>query len=187
MLQQSIDALRAGVEGVENQMLVRLRADLDELPLGPIKTELDERALKLAYADALARTQHDGQPVIQADLAADLGSLVLTDVLIVLGRRFAGSGGLLSAGVSGSWSSFGVTLIAGILIDQFVSWIWDRIADPRGQLAEVLLVRLADIRRVLIEGDGGTPGLRQRLADWIQQRSNARRAAVLELLELKGD
>jgi hypothetical protein len=40
---------------------------------------------------------------------------------------------------------------------------------------------------VLIEGDGATPGMRQRLKDWIQKRSDARRAAVFELLDLKGE
>jgi len=187
VLKQCIDALRAGVEGVENQMLVRMRADLDELPLSPVQVTSDEQDLRRAYAVALARVQQSAQPVVLADLTADLGSLVLTDVLLVVGRRLATSSGLLTAASAGSWTSFGATLIAGVLVDQFLCWIWDRITDPRGHLANVLRVRLADIQRVLIEGDRATPGLRQRLEDWSQRRSIARRAAVFALLDLKGE
>jgi hypothetical protein len=186
-LEQCINSLRADVEGIENQMLVRMRADLDKLPLSPIQVTSDEQDLRQAYATVLARVQQSAQPIVQADLTADLGSLVLTDVLLVVGRRLATSGGLLTAASAGSWASFGATLIAGVLVDQFLCWIWDRIADPRGQLANLLRLRFADIRRVLIEGDGATPGLRQRCGDWSQRRRIARRAAVFELLDLKGE
>ena len=169
VLKQCIDGLRADVEGVENEMLVRMRADLDALPLGPVQVASDDQDLRQAYANVLARVQQSAQPIVQADLTADLGSIVLTDVLLVVGRRLAASGGLLTATSAGSWTSFGATLIAGVLVDQFLCWIWDRIADPRGHLANLMRLRLADIQRVLIEGDGATPGLRQRLEDWIQE------------------
>jgi hypothetical protein len=187
VLKQCIDGLRADVEGIENQMLVGLRADFDELPLRPIQVTSGEQDLRHAYANVLARVQQSAQPAVLADLTADLSSLVLTDVLLVVGRRLATSGGLLTAASAGSWTSFGATLIAGVMVDQFLCWIWDRIANPRGHLANVLRVRLADIQRVLIEGDGATPGLRQRLEDWTQRRNIARRAAVFELLDLKGE
>jgi len=186
VVRQSGDGLRAGVDGVENQMLVRLRADLDAMQVGDLPAGLDGRDLQRAYADTLGRLQRETQPFVRADLAADLGSLILTDVVVVLGRRLATSGGLLTAGTAGSWGSFGATLVAGIVVDQVLGWVWDRLADPRGRLEEALRARFAYASRCLLDGDGTMPGLRHRLEAWIAQRNQARRAAVLQLLEKGG-
>jgi hypothetical protein len=186
VVQQRMNNLQDGVAGIENEMLVRLRADLQDLQLAAPGVTVDEPALKQAYAEALARLQHEAQPVVRADVTADLASLVLSDALAVMAARLATSGGIMGGGMAGSWASFGATVVAAILVDQLLSWVWDRFADPRGRLENTLHARLAALRRTLVDGDGHVPGLRLRLGQWLEQRGQARREAVLRLLDAPG-
>src|SRR5262249_54091209 len=174
------------IDGVENQMLLRLRADLDDLPHEVIGLPHDRKQLEQLYAHAVTEMSKDAGQVVQVDLAADVGTLVLTEALAVLAQRWATPGLILSAGAVGSLGTFGLTLLAGIVADQVLGWIWDKIADPRGKLERALNERLVELRRVVIDGEGSVPGLRQRFEQLADERAKVRRAAVMKLVETEG-
>jgi hypothetical protein len=103
-----------------------------------------------------------------------------------MAQRWATSGLILNTGITGSLGTFGLTFLAGIVADQVLGRIRDKVADPRGKLERALNERLVELRRVVIDGEGSVPGLRQRLEQWADERAKVRRVAVLKLLEGKG-
>jgi hypothetical protein len=70
----------------------------------------------------------------------------------------------------------------GVVIDQFVSWVWDWYADPKGNLANKLNQTLDQMSEAAIEGSDGKPGLRKRLMELNSNRARLRRTATLEML-----
>jgi hypothetical protein len=107
---------------------------------------------------------------------------VLTQVAVRLGV----SAGILGAGASTSWATFGAGLVVGLIVDQLVSWIWDWWADPRGSLATELNAKLDSLHALIVDGDAQTPGLRTALGEFARHRAELRRAAVLDLLQIEG-
>jgi hypothetical protein len=184
LLEQVLSAFAADVASVENQMLVRLREDLGDLPAEVLAVPAND--FKAAYDRALAKSLHEAQGKVQDDITADLGSLAISEVLALVARRLAVSGGMLGAGAAGSWGSFGFTLVVGVLVDQFVTWIWDWFADPKGKLSQTVDDRLQELHHNLIDGDPESPGLRQSLKRWNEERARVRRIAVLGMLEKGG-
>ena len=81
----------------------------------------------------------------------------------------------MGAGASSSAATLGVGLAAGLVVDQVVSWAWDRWSDPRGVLARATAVRVDAIRRAVVEGTATAPGLRPRLESWAHERAAAPR------------
>jgi hypothetical protein len=185
-IEHVVRAYFSAIDCMENQMLVCLRADLDDLPHEMIALAHDRKQMDQFYADAVAGMLKDANRVVQVDLAADVGTLVLTKALAVLAQRWVTSGMILSTGAAGSLGTFGLTVLAGLVADQVLGWIWDKVADPRGKLERDLNKRLVELHRVVIDGEGSTPGLWQRLEQWADERAKVRRAAVLKLLEGEG-
>ena len=99
--------------------------------------------------------------------------------------RVGVSAGLLGAGASSSAATLGVGLAAGLVVDQIVSWAWDRWSDPRGALARATAARVDAIRRAVVEG---TASARACGRVWSRGLASGppRRAAVLGLVGREG-
>ena len=171
------------VSDIENQMLVRLRQDVVGLPVASLPAFQDIERLQTAYAEALQKAQSHVGTSVNADVTQLVMSVVVQEVVTQVAVRLGVSAGVLSASAGSSWATFGLSIVAGVIIDQIVSWVWDIWADPQAALAEEMYKKVNQLERMIIEGDEKSPGLRQRLTEFSKQRSELRRNAVHALIE----
>jgi hypothetical protein len=171
------------IESIESQMLVRIRADVSDLPSSYRITQIDADKLHASYEEALAQVLKASDGSLRSDVATEIVSIIAGEVLAQVAVRMGVSAGILGSGAASSWATFGIGAVVGLIVDQIVSRVWDWYADPRGNLAKDLDQKLKDIRRWIVEGSGDSPGLRDRLRQFANERSPVRRQAVLSLLE----
>jgi hypothetical protein len=181
-IEQVAQCYSDSITAIENQMLVKLREDLSDLPATAFAASVDSATLRWVYEAAVERAIERVGMDVTADVATQVVSLVAGEVLTQVAVRLGASAGILSAGAGTSWATFGAGLAIGLIVDQLVSWVWDWWADPRGSLAAELSLRLDELHALIVEGDGQTKGLRSAFDDFAQRRADVRRAAVMELL-----
>lgn len=173
------------VESIEGKMLVRLRADVADFPSAYPIAQFDESRLQAAYAEALSKTMEATSGDLHTDIATELVSIIAGEVLAQVAARIGVSAGILGTGAVASWATFGVGAVVGLIVDQIVSWVWDWYADPTGDLAVELDSRLDEINRLIVDGSGEGPGLRDRLRAFAAERARMRSESVLSAIQLK--
>ena len=73
-------------------------------------------------------------------------------------------------------------------MDQIIAQVWDWTYDPRGKLVALVKAKIDEVRKLVLDGDAGQPGLRAELRRYADRRAIARREAVLALLaDTSGD
>lgn len=180
-LQAMLDRLEhdlvSALGGIDNALLVALRADVAGLPDGTLVGRLDPAALRARF-DSLA-SHAEGHARVGEEVGVSVGIIVGTEVALVAGQRLAMSAGLLGAGAAFGIATFGAGLVVSWLVDTIV----DRVRDSDGKLARKVDQELDAMHRTLVEGKPGQPGLRQLLADVVSRYAASRRVAVLALLQ----
>lgn len=171
------------VAGIENAMLVRVRADVGDLPPTVLPEFVDDAKLRAAFEQAMNEATERTRADLRADVTRETLSLVAGEVLAMVAVRLGVSGGILAAGAGTSWATVGVGLVVAVIVDQIVSWVWNWWRDPAGDVSHQLNEKFDEIRRLIVEGDGaGAPGLRARLLETATQRDRLRRAAMAEVI-----
>lgn len=174
----TLDALGA----IDDALLVRLRRDLENLPAGaPIDMAGRDRYRHAVAASVRAATARS-RPQLGRAVAVEVASIAASEVVAKLVLRAAATAGLIGASAASAPVSLGVGLAAGLAVDHAMSWAVDRWADPRGTLVGLLDARLAQLRRLVLEGSADEPGLRPRLEQLARDRSAARRTWILDAL-----
>lgn len=175
------------VAGIENRMLVRVRADIGDIEPAVLQPAFaDEAKLRAAFDEAMRAALDRTRADLRADVTRETVSLVAGEVLTMVAVRLGVSGGILAAGAGSSWATFGVGLVVAVIVDQVVSWVWEWWRDPQGDVTRTMNGKLDEIRRLIVEGDGTAPGLRQRLDELAAKRDKLRRAAMAEMIEGSG-
>jgi hypothetical protein len=185
-LESAVTAYLGSVQAAENELLVTVRADMADIPLEALPAARSEQLFRNEF-ETLARQI---SPAVARELGVDVvremssfvASEIATTVLTNLAARLGVSSGLMVAGVSTSWATFGLSIVAAIVVDQVVCWIADEVRDPAGELEGRMNRLLADIGRLVIEGDGYSPGLRAQLNAFDRARSYVRRTALERLI-----
>jgi len=173
----------ADVRNIESRMLVALQADLADQGFQIPWREVEAGQALAAYEQALASVTGTTEQSLHQELASQSLSLVAGEILVLAGARLTTSAGIVGVGGATSWSTFGAGLLAGLIVDQIVSAVWDWWADPQGDLSDELCRRLTAAEQQLVTGDGQTPGLRDRLREFARERSAVRERAVWHLLQ----
>jgi hypothetical protein len=168
--------------GIENEMLVRLRADVHDLPAGAVAGFEDPARLQAAFEQALARADDRVHADLRSDLSRETVSFLLCTAAQTGLVRLGVSAGILTAGAASSWETFGVGLVACVIVDQVVTCVWNWCRDPVGDLSGTVNAKLTELNVLLVQGDAGRPGLRATLLEFARRRSELRRAAVAELI-----
>jgi hypothetical protein len=84
----------------------------------------------------------------------------------------------LTTGAASSWATFGVGLIAGLIVDQIVARIWDWWSDPDAELGLQLAGKLVELQELICNGDETMLGLRGEFQRLAESRDRARREAI---------
>jgi len=152
------------VRETENQLLVKIRQDLSgaglkvaqALPF--LRTEeifgreyekAMERVGLIVEGDTKREVLKEVVSFVAANVAARLGARLGA----VVGSKLAVSGGILAAGASSSWASFGIGLVAAIVVDLALDKIIRLFSDPEAEVANKINGTLDRVRLLLVEGD----------------------------------
>jgi hypothetical protein len=182
VIEQSIAGYLASVQDIENRMLVKMRADIADLPATALPAFCDDATLASAFAAALLQSMKSSQSDLQVDVAREAASVVAGEVLTFVAVKLGVSAGILAAGAGSSWTTFGVGLVVGVVVDQMISWVWNWWADPQGDLAAKMDEQLDFIHQLIVDGDADNPGLRARLTKIQLERVQLRRDAISKLV-----
>ncbi|MBY0589142.1 hypothetical protein K2X85_18360 [bacterium] len=178
LLQSTVAIYLEHLDDVDSQLLTRLEADLaglpyDVLPLVPDLESLHRR-LEQAMAEAVETVQADFQGMVHREVV----SFVVSEVLAVAAVKMATSAGLLGTGAVSGTATFGVGLLAGIITDYCVSWVYDQMYDPIGEISRRLDATLLELETIILFGDSETAGLEQRLRFFSERRCQARDTSI---------
>lgn len=173
------------IRDIENQMLIRLRADIEGLPelaqIDSQKASEFEGRLQSALAQASEVVSEDLSSTIESQLVSLLAGEVMTQVAI----RLSVSAGILSTGAASGWATLGIGLVAGIVIDQIVTRIWDWWSEPEAELSFQISNQLTLVHDLICKGESGSEGLNGRFENWNAQRNEIRRQTILRIFFLQ--
>jgi hypothetical protein len=179
---QSIERYLAEVRSIENQMLVELRADVADLPSSSPLAQMDEGQLQRSYADAITAAM----AAVGNDLKSRAGNMIVSEityqVMAHLATRLGISSAILTGGSLGAPYTFGITVVAGLIIDQIVSNIWNWWSDPSGDMARELNLMIDKIDRSVVGSPKNGQGLHGQLRKYAEERAALRKTAVLDVL-----
>lgn len=182
-LTQSIEAVVNGynssVQSTEGLMLVRIKADIADLPQASLPRFASKESLERAFASAL----DDASKKVQVGLRNQIIQHVAAEVLMRVAVRLGVSSGILGVGAGSSWATLGASIPAAIIVDWVVAKIWDWWADPVGDLSKMLDGKLDEIYKLIVDADGTNPGLRGELLELHENRKQLRQQAVGDLIE----
>lgn len=176
----------ADINSIENQMLVDLRADLAGIPGEVPLAQLEESQLKVKFDEAIQNAIAAASGQLKADVSTQLVSIIVGEVLTQVAIRL----GVSTALIGGSAiTTLGVGIVIGLIVDQIVAWVWNWWADPKGELAKKIDVKLDEMCKLICDGDSAgaqrVEGLRQRFQAIALERAGLREKAILELLSTK--
>jgi hypothetical protein len=79
---------------------------------------------------------------------------LVTEIGVSLATELGVSGGILGAGAYSGAFTFGVGLVAGILVDMALDWVIRQAGyDPEGEVAAKVAESLDHLERLILEGD----------------------------------
>uniref|UniRef100_A0A7C4LJJ9 Uncharacterized protein n=1 Tax=Schlesneria paludicola TaxID=360056 RepID=A0A7C4LJJ9_9PLAN len=182
-LQQIVRSYLDHVRSIESEMLVDLRADVSEFPTFYPLAALNYEQLQERYDQALSHAIAASGGALQEDIAGQVVAIIVGELVTVLITKFGTSAAILGTGAASSWTTLGIGLVVGLIVDAIVSKLWDWWADPKGTLAAEIDRQLDEMNRLIVDGAADVKGLRQRLKEFAQERAVHRKTAVLSLLE----
>jgi hypothetical protein len=166
------------LDDVDSELLVRLEADLESMPNLELSAGIDRHAIQdsldAAVRQAIEAVQAELLPGAGLELVSYVAGEVLTSATFSLGA----STGILSVGTASGVVTFGVGLVVGIIVDAVVSWVYDAMYDPVGQLTLRINQTLDELEQTILAGSDDAPGLVGRLQDYAARRGHARNATI---------
>jgi hypothetical protein len=154
----------AELESIDDDLLVRLRADLadDELPRLAIPALGSDQALRSHYHELSRQVAQDLRTDLAVVASRELflweATNVATDLTIQVGAAIAArlgiSSTILAGGAASTWQTLGVGLVVGIVLDAVVNRIIKAAGyDAEEQVAERVAQTLSDLGRTITDGD----------------------------------
>lgn len=189
-VESAVKAHIADLAAIENQLLVDVRADLADLPFTVLPRFRTDEVLQRAYrrmaeevaAMAAGDTRISAVRGLGSFVAGDIAAHITIRVAKAVATRMGVSAGALGAGAAGSWATFGLSIVAAIIVDIAADWVIGWFYDPVAEVALKVEQTLDRVRDLLIEGAAETPGLRQELERLNEMQAEIRRQALRKLV-----
>jgi len=178
------------VQAIENQLLVEIRADLADLPIGAIPEAQSDSVFAKRFEQLVADVTPKVAESLGIDVARELGTWVASEVaariairvLTAVATRLGVSAGILTAGASASWATVGLSVLAAIVIDHAVGWIINWATDPVGKLETRIKEMLDETSKLVVNGEREMRGLRAELQRLNEARERVRAEAVRRIV-----
>ena len=162
-------------------MLIEIRADIAGLPELEQIQSMGTDAFETRFEQALSQASEVVSDDLSSTIESQLVSLVAGEVMAQVAVRMGVSAGVLSTGAASGWATFGVGLVAGVVVDQIVTRIWDWWSEPEVELSFQISKQLAMVHDLICKGDSKSSGLDGRFQQWNSQRNQIRRLAILNV------
>jgi len=198
-LDNAVKGYLSDLNGIENEVLVQLRADLADEALGRgvkppclVSDEAFGREYRRLAAELTPRLDRDLKVTAGREVASFVAMDVATQVVIRIARVAAAELGveaaILGAGAASTLTTLGVGLVVGIIVDQVIAWVMKQAGyDPAGEIASKVRESLNTLKALLLEGAQGKSGLRRELQRIQQARSHLRQQVIDKLLSEGGN
>lgn len=181
VLKRAAQAYADATDEIEQEMLIRMRLDVEDLRRDALPEFAGEQRLAKEFRGAIDAAVKDAQADVGRQIELFVAAEIAERVLARVVTQLAPKAGLLGAGAAASPYSFGLSLLAALVISYLLDLVWDWWADPQGKLVEEIGGQLDRLRRLIGEGDGVTPGLRGEFDKYARQRARLRAAATATL------
>lgn len=165
LIESSIGGYVSRVQGIENRLLVDVQADLSERELavaGAPLVNVPERefrsrfdALLQSVATSVARdSQFAASREVVSFVAGEIAAQIAVRVATAVATRLGISAGVLGAGAASGWATFGIGLVAAVVIDVAI----DRVTraagyDPVAKVATKVDEVLGQVHTMILDGD----------------------------------
>jgi hypothetical protein len=163
---------------VDYGVLVRLQADIEEIP----NDALPDGINRMAIQQSLEKAIRDAVRAVEVDLRRNVGrelvSYVAGEVLSTAAVELATSTGILGIGASTGTVTAGMGFVLSVIVDRIIAWAYEKLYDPVGEITDRLNKVLSKLEELILDGDGDQPGLVEQLRDVAQRRNGARGVAI---------
>ena len=192
VMDQAVSDYLHGIEGIENTLLVAIRADLADFPKAALP-ELQSAALfQSGYTRLMAAVETSVQADLHVDVVRESGSLVAGElaamvtmqVATAVARRLGLSAGMLGTGAASSTVTFGAGLLVGIAVDIVAHRVSHWYYKPQEKLATQVVEALDRMQLRLIQGDAHTGGLQAELERLGTSRTTMRHVVLDHLIHV---
>ena len=176
------------VQAIENALLVKIRADLKDAPecaamIPDLKTEALFRDRFGSLVGALStKTGTDSKVDVGRLVGSEIAAAIAIRVGIAVAARLGVSSTILGVGAAGSLETFGISIVAGIIVDQIAGWVIGWYYKPEVEIGQKLNVELEKLCSLIVAGDEKTRGLEQELGALAERRKLVREAALREMI-----
>jgi hypothetical protein len=181
-VESSVNLYMKHLENIESQLLVRLQADLSCVPGEQFAPGIDRGEIRQLLDGALSQARAAAETDFRGTVGREIASLVAGEILSAAAVELGASTGILGAGAVSTTMTFGAGLLVGVIADYAVSWAYDKLYDPVGELTKRVNQQLDQLEQMILVGNAGRPGLQQRLQDYSSRRSQAREAAIRQAI-----
>lgn len=176
------EAYLADLDAIDNRMLVDIRLDVADLPLSAAIASMPQPDCEAQYRRLCGRISGIAGADLGVDVSRVAADTIVTAVITMIATRMGTSAVILGTGAANSWWTFGAGMIVGMIVDQIIAKVWDWTYNPRGQLVDMMHLKLDEVKRLVLNGDGERLGLRGELQRYAEARALVRREAITELL-----
>jgi hypothetical protein len=194
-LEAAVQGLLSDLDGIDNEMLVKLRLDLDDSAIGSAEKPdflRSDEAFRQEYqrlaAEMSSTLDQDLQMTVGRELATLITIEIATPVVLRIAEMIAAELGveaaILGTGAASSVGTFGAGLLVGLVADQAISWVLKHAGyDPKEAIVRKVRELLERVEKLLLEGTSDKPGLLGELDRFRQARQTVRHAVVAKLFQ----
>jgi hypothetical protein len=164
VIESAVARFVSEVQGRENRLLVDIRADLadGEMASPEYLPALDSeyefrRQFEAMLEEILPIVGQDVGATVTREMVSFVGSEIAAQIVAEIGTslavRLGLSGGILGTGAYSGTVTFGIGLVAGILVDMALDWIIRQAGyDPEGEIAVRVEATLARLESLVLDG-----------------------------------
>jgi hypothetical protein len=185
VIRQALAGYDQQVQAVENQMLARIVADLDDLPPLPAHV-IDKPKLEAVFRQALHQAQQRAQAEVPGMMGKEVATFLAADLAASAAIRLGLAAGWIRGGALIGWRSVVIGFVAVVVVDQILSWLWQHWRDPEGSIVAALQTKLYELHQSIVQGTKEQEGLRQQLERLTRMRAQVRHQAVSAMVKAMG-
>lgn len=176
-LKHVLESYLQDVKSIEGSMLVKIKADVSGFPAEYPVADYDASRLERILDEALQISLNSSKDEAHAAIPREVVSIVVGEVLSGVAISYGVSKGILATGTIVSVKTLGVGLVVAVIVDSFVSYIWDYWKNPQGELASKINTQLDEINGLI------KTKLKEQMVEIANERTAVRQTAVLSILK----
>lgn len=176
------------IQAIENALLVKIRADLKDIPdcaglLPDLKTaEFFRERFESVARGFSGKAGTDAKVDVGRLVGSEIATAIAIRVGLAVAERLGVSAGIMGTATAAGPETLGVSIVAGLIVDQIASWLIGWYYQPEVEIGNKLNDELNELSTLIISGDKNTRGLKQELGALAERRKLIREDALREMI-----